>query len=217
MDLSPVELVGYLGSLLIIISMTRTSILHLRLIGLAGSLTFFVYSILIGAYPVAVVNAVIAGVHLFFLRQLRSKRHEYFTSLELNKESRYLRHFLDFHDEDIRQHQPAFEFEPRDDQVRAFVLRDLMPAGVFIGRTVPDGSIEVELDYVIPQYRDFKVAEYLYSDRSGIFVERGCRRIWTRPGNDEHVRYFERLGFRPAKVAGESVLAADLATVVSSD
>jgi hypothetical protein len=214
MDFSPVELVGYLGSLFIIISMTRTSILHLRLIGLAGSVTFLMYSILIEAYPIAVVNVVIIGVHLFFLRQLLSKKTEFFSSLALHKNSQYLARFLDFHRDDIEAFQPGFEFDARDDQLRAFILRDMVPAGVFIGRTCADNSIEVELDWVVPQYRDFKVSEYLYSDRSEIFSHSNRRRIWARPGSADHVRYFEGLGFRPTIMEGAPALMADLGEVV---
>jgi len=214
MNFSPVELVGYLGSVLIIVSMTRASILHLRLVGLAGSASFLIYSALIAAYPIAVVNIVIIGVHLFFLRQLLSRKTEFFSSLELHKTSQYLRRFLDFHRDDIEAHQPGFAFEGRDDQLRAFILRDMVPAGLFIGRTCDDESIEVELDWVVPQYRDFKVAEYLYSDRSEIFSQKGRRRIWARPGNAEHVSYFEGLGFRPTSVGGAPALMADLDEVV---
>lgn len=217
MDFSPTELIGYLGSLLIIVSLTRTSIVHLRMIGLAGSASFLIYAILIEAYPIAIVNIVIIGVHLYFLRQLLSNKIEFFTSLELNKDSRYLRHFLDFYADDIEAHQPGFEFEPRDDQVRAFILRDTVPAGVFIGKACSDATIEIELDYVVPQYRDFKVANYLYSDRSGIFAKRGRRRIWTRPGSPEHVAYFERLGFVDTPVQGGPALMADLDAVLASD
>ena len=214
MDLFPVELIGYLGSLLIVLSMTRTSILHLRLIGLAGSATFLTYSILIAAYPIAIVNVVLIGVHIFFLRQLLSKKTEFFSSLELNKDSQYMRYFLDFHSKDIDAHQPGFRFEARDDQLRAFILRDMVPAGLFIGRTCSDDSIEVELDYVLPQYRDFKVAGFLYSDRSGIFSHSTRRRIWARPGSAEHAKYFERFGFKPATVDGAPALMANLDEVL---
>lgn len=214
---TPTELVGYLGSLFIIISLTRTSILHLRLIGMAGSAAFLIYSLLIEAYPIAIVNVVIIGVHVFFLRRLLSKKSEFFTSLELNKDSRYLRHFLDFHGDDIQEYQPDFTFQARDDQVRAFILRDTIPAGVFIGRTCPDDTIEIELDYVIPQYRDFKVAQFLYSDRSELFAQRGRRRIWTRPGNPVHIAYFKRFGFAPTTIQGGPALMADLDAVLSGD
>ncbi|MBT8250122.1 MAG: hypothetical protein KJN81_07650 [Acidimicrobiia bacterium] len=208
------ELVGYLGSALIVLSLTRTSILQLRLVGLAGSFTFAVYGLLIQAYPIVIVNVVIVMVHLFFLQKLLSKKKEFFTTLELNADSRYLAHFVRFHETDIENHQPGFSYEPRDNQVRAFILRDMVPAGLFIGRACDDGSVQVELDYVVPQYRDFKVAEYLYSDRSGLFAEKGRRRIWARPGSDIHVRYFERLGFQPTFIEGGPALMADLDAVV---
>jgi len=215
MDFSPTELVGYLGSLLIVISLTRTSLLHLRLVGLAGSGAFLVYSLLIKAYPIAVVNVVIIGVHLFFLRQLLSTKHEFFTSLELHRNSQYLRHFLDFYEADIEAYQPGFTFEPRDDQLRAFILRDTVPAGVFIGRACADDTIEIELDYVAPAYRDFKVAEYLYSDRSQIFRASERRRIWTDVGSDEHAEYFRRFGFKPERRNDATVLVADLDEVIA--
>ncbi len=208
------ELVGYLGSALLILSLTRKSILHLRVIGLIGSATFLIYGFLIDAYPIVVVNAVIVGVQLYFLRLLLSRKKEFFTTLELNKDSRYLGHFLRFYEDDIQQHQPGFVYEPRDDQVRAFILRDMVPAGLFIGSSYSDGSVEVELDYVVPAYRDFKVAEYLYSERSGLFAAPGRRRIWTRPGSDVHVRYFRRLGFESTVVDGEPALMADLDAVI---
>lgn len=216
MVFSPTEVLGYGASLIILLSITRTSILQLRVTGLAGSLAFVVYGVLIGAYPIAIVNVAIVGVHVFFLRELLSTKNEYFSSLELNKDSQYLRYFLDFYRDDIETHQPDFLFQARDDQVRAFVLRDMVPAGLFIGRLCRDDSIEVELDYVVPQYRDFKVAEFLYSDRSQIFLERGRRRIWTRPGSGSHLDYFERLGFAPAQVDDRPALMADLDTLLET-
>jgi len=217
MNFSPVELIGYAGSLLILASLTRASILQLRIIGLAGSACFLVYGILIQAYPIAVVNVAIVGVHLYFLRQLLSKKTEFFASLELSQGSAYLKHFLEFHQSDIHRHQPKFSYEPRDDQIRAFILRGSVPAGVFIGRACADGSVEVELDYVVPEYRDFKVANYLYSDRSGVFDQKGRRRIWTELGSAENITYFERLGFRTALIDGQTVLVADLDRVLDAD
>lgn len=212
-----IEALGYLGSLLILISLTRTSILQLRIIGLAGSLSFFVYGLLIAAYPIAIVNVAIVGVHIYFLRQLMSKKEEFFSSLELSMQSAYLRHFLSVHASDIENFQPGFSFTAREDQIRAFILRGTVPAGVFIGRVCPDASVEVELDYVVPEFRDFKVANFLYSDRSGVFEDRGRRRIWTVPGNPAYVDYFERLGFHHALLDGRPVLISDLDNVLETD
>lgn len=190
-----IEAIGYLGSALLIVSMTRTSILKLRVFGLVGSLVFLTYSLLIKAYPIAVVNVVIAAVHIFFLRELLSRKTEFFTILEVRPESRYLEYFLDFHAEEILRFQPGFRYEPSGDQIRAFILRDLVPAGLFIGRACEDHSVEVQLDFVIPQYRDFRVGEFLYSERSGLFRDPRCTRAWSPAGTLAHNEYLERMGF----------------------
>lgn len=190
-----IEAVGYLGSALLIVSMTRTSILKLRLFGLVGSVFFLAYSLLIKAYPIAVVNVVIASVHIFFLRQLLSKKIEFFKILEVLPESKYLEYFLEFHADEIASFQPGFVYRPESGQIRAFILRDLVPAGLFIGRACRDHSVEVQLDFVIPQYRDFRVGEFVYSKRSGLFRDPQCTRAWSRFGHSSHNEYLERMGF----------------------
>ncbi len=39
-------------------------------LGLAGSLTFLVYSIAIAAYPIAIVNVIAAAIHGWYLRKV---------------------------------------------------------------------------------------------------------------------------------------------------
>ena len=67
-----VELIGYLGSAMIVISLTRTSLLKLRLFGLVGAAFFVAYSLIIKAYPIAVVNVVIVEA-LFALFRTRAR------------------------------------------------------------------------------------------------------------------------------------------------
>ena len=191
------ELIGYLGSALIVVSLTRRSILRLRLFGLAGTTTFLVYALLIEAYPIAIVNVIIIGIHVYFLRQLLSRKKEFFRVLTVRKDSRYLDYFLEFYEEQIKEEQPEFVRVPSDDNVRAFILRDLVPAGLFIGRMCPDRSIEVLLDFVIPQYRDFRIGNYLYSRRSGLFADGTCERAWSVARTKLHAEYLERMGFVP--------------------
>ena len=188
-----VEAVGYLASALIVISVTRTSILKLRLLGLAGSVAFLGYGLAIGSYPIAVTNAVIVGIHLFYLRQLLFRPDECFRILEVGPDSPYLEDFLRFYRHEIARFQPEFDYVASVDQIRVFVLRDMVPAGLMIGRSHLDRSVEIELDFVVPQYRDFRVAEFLFSARSGVFA--GVRTIWSPPGTELHNRYLRRLGF----------------------
>ena len=189
------EIIGYVGSAFIVVSLTRKSIIKLRLFGLAGTVTFLVYALLIAAYPIAIVNVVIIGIHIYFLRELMSTKREYFRVLTVPKDSAYLDYFLDFWDDLIKQDQPDFVRTPSDDNVRAFILRDLIPAGLFIGRRGPDRSMEVLLDFVIPQYRDFRIGHYLYSRRSGVFADPSCDFAWSVARTKAHAEYLERMQF----------------------
>jgi len=190
------EIIGYVASAFIIASLLQRSILRLRLIGLVGAIGFVVYSVLIAAYPIAVVNLIAAGIHLYFLRKLSRYKHEVFSVLHVDANSRYLARFLEYyHDEIAHRFQPEFSYEPRPDEMVAFILRDMVPAGLFIGRRHDDRSVEVELDFVIPQYRDFKIGPYLYSPESGVFTGSGCTRAWAVASTPEHIAYLERMGF----------------------
>jgi hypothetical protein len=63
------ELLGYLASILIAISLMMRSLNKLRIINLVGSLLFTVYGSIIGAYPVAVLNAFIVLVNVYYLQK----------------------------------------------------------------------------------------------------------------------------------------------------
>ena len=63
------ELLGYLASLFVAISLMMRSLTRLRVINLVGCLLFVVYGLIIGAYPVAVMNSFILLVNLYHLQQ----------------------------------------------------------------------------------------------------------------------------------------------------
>ena len=198
-----VEAVGYVGSGLVVLSLLQKSILRLRAIGTVASLTFLFYSVAIGAYPIAVVNVVAASIHLYYLRRLVRKKSEVFKLLTLRPDSRYLQYFLDFYKDDIAtRYQPDFVHQPEEETLAVFMLRDLVPAGLLVARVHGDSSFEILLDYVIPQYRDFKLANWLYSKESGIFNEAQCKCAWTRVTSPEQEKYFTKVGFKPDRTPG---------------
>jgi hypothetical protein len=193
-----IEAVGYAGSTLVILSLLQKSILRLRTIGVVASTTFLFYSIAIGAYPIAVVNVTAASIHLYHLRRLVRRKNEVFKILRISPDSRYLEYFLEFYGKDIAAgHNAGFGYEPGPKTLAVLLLRDLVPAGLVIANLHGDSSIEILLDYVIPQYRDFRLAHWLYSEESGIFAEASCRCAWTRVATPAQEEYYGRVGFRP--------------------
>lgn len=192
------ELIGYLASGLVAVSLMMKSIRRLRIYNLVGSLAFTVYGVLIGAYPVAAVNAFIVFINLYYLRQMAAAR-EFFDLLKIRPDSEYLRSFLDFHRDDIQRFSPGFEYAPGEAQVGFFVLRDMVPAGLFLGEVDQPGRLRVKLDYVIPQYRDLQTGRYVFQGQADFFRELGIREIVSDPGNPAHTAYLERMGFAPAQ------------------
>lgn len=187
------ELIGYAGSALIVVSLMMRSVLRLRWINLAGALVFAVYGLLIAAPPVWVVNGAIVLIDIYHLAQLKRDRREAFEMLEVNPDSRYLARFVEAHREGIRRFQP--EFQGIETTHRVFlVLRDLVPVGVLAMRPGADGGAVVDLDYVIPGYRDLRPGTFLFR-RGTIRSALGITRLVTEPGSAAHQRYLAKMGF----------------------
>jgi GNAT superfamily N-acetyltransferase len=191
------ELFGYVASALVVISLMMSSIIRLRVVNLIGAAAFAVYGLLIHAYPVAVVNGAIVLINLYYL-QAYFRTKEFFRLLEIQASSDYLRYFLSFYRDEIKRFLPEFDFDPMASQLIVLVLRDMLPAGLFIGERRDEHTLEVKLDFVIPQYRDFKVGRYLYAEQADFFRERGIREVVSNPGREVHSSYLRKMGFQPA-------------------
>ena len=55
-ELTPTAFVGYLASALVVISLTRTSVVRLRVLSFLGATTFVAYGVLIDSVPVIATN-----------------------------------------------------------------------------------------------------------------------------------------------------------------
>jgi hypothetical protein len=70
------EIIGYLASILVAISLMMRTLNKLRLVNLTGSLLFTVYGLFIGAYPVAFLNAFIVMVNIYYLKNVRKLKND---------------------------------------------------------------------------------------------------------------------------------------------
>ncbi len=187
------QLLGYAASILIATSLLMRSIVRLRIINLCGAATFSVYGFLIGAYPVGILNMMTVTINIVQLIRLR-RRHEFFRILEISPRAEYLRYFIEFEQKEIRNFFPRFDYRQEETDVALFVLRDLIPAGLLLGKVRGD-ALEIQLDYAIAQFRDMKIGRYLFMDRSDYFVERGIHQIESTADSEVHAEYLRRLGF----------------------
>ena len=61
------EIFGYMGTILVIISMMMKSINKLRMMNMAGGAVSSIYSAIIGAWPIVVMNICIISINLYHL------------------------------------------------------------------------------------------------------------------------------------------------------
>ncbi len=190
------EIIGYVASALVAISLMMSSLLKLRVINLVGAIFFTVYGLLIKAYPVAAVNFLIVLIDLYYLYEMFNTL-EYFKLLHVQNNSDYMRYFLRFYEKDIQHFLPGFSYTYDPNHVIFFVLRNMVPAGLFIGEKRDENTLYVLLDFVIPGYRDFKIADFVYRIRADFFEDQGINQIVTPSGNKIHAAYLRRMGFSP--------------------
>ena len=170
------------------------SLLKLRWLNLVGASMFVVYGFAIGALPVAFLNSFTALTNVFYLVRL-STRKELFKILKVNNNSNYLKHFLDFHKKEISRFFPDFNFVVKENTIGYYLLRDLIPAGLFLGEKIDNESLIVFLDYVIPEYRDLKLGKFLYVDNVNYFKEQGYTKLYSYSRSPEHKKYLQKMGF----------------------
>jgi hypothetical protein len=187
------EMVGYAGSILVAISLMTQSLLRLRIINLVGALCFVAYGFLIGAEPVIVLNGLIVGIDVYYLAQMFQQK-DYFTFLEVAHDSEYLRSFIEFHKKEIGEIFPEYSHVPQERGLNIFVLRNMVPAGLLVAEMEGDEA-RVLIDYVIPGYRDFGVAKFIFEQNAGYFLQRGMRRFISPPGRPRHAQYLAHMGF----------------------
>ena len=61
----PLEIFGYIGTVLVIISMLMTTLVRLRIINMCGAVISTTYSIIVGAWPIVVMNVCLLCINMF--------------------------------------------------------------------------------------------------------------------------------------------------------
>lgn len=67
MQLSLIEIIGYVASFFVALSLSMKSITKLRVLNMIGAFLFGTYGLIIGAYPVALVNYYIGCINIYHL------------------------------------------------------------------------------------------------------------------------------------------------------
>ena len=196
MDNMIFEIIGYVASVVTAVSLTMKNIKRLRWWNLFGAATFSAYGALIGAWPVFALNGFVAIVDIYYL--ITMNRHkEYFDMMEVDiHTSDYAKRYLDFYKNDIATFFPDFKLDPQKKYKASFCLRDANPVNLIVVSELVNNEVLIELDYVIPEYRDMKNGQYFYHEGiKKMGLDKGQTFV-SKNTNESHQKYLKTLGFK---------------------
>ena len=205
MEINWLEWLGYLSSIIVAISLLMSSIIKLRWYNLAGSILFAIYGFMIKAAPVAAINTVVIFINLYYLYKIYTEK-EYFKLIEIKEENNYIKTFFDFYKNDITKYFPDFKYTMQGAALSFFILRNMVPAGVFIASEHDKESLFINLDFVMPEYRDFKIGKFIFEDNEKYFKDKGYKKLFCNASNKEQNRYLKKMGFKNTNQDGKDLM-----------
>ena len=188
------ELIGYTGSLLVIVSMLMTSVVKLRVINTIGSVIFCGYALAIHSYPTAAMQVCLIIINIINLYKLNNTKKEY-SAIEVKANEGFLKHFLFANSSDIKKFFPDFE-GPQSSNKIVLITCGEVPAGIFIAddsNEKESPNLSVSLDYTTPAYRDCSAGKFLYN----YLKDKGIKKIYAQTKIPSHEKYLRKMGFTP--------------------
>ncbi len=185
-----IELFGYLGSTLVVVSMLMASVVKLRVINMIGSVISASYALIIGSFPLALMNICLIAINAYNLRRILKVKNHY-DLIETTADDGFVRYFLRRYEADARKYFPDFSAEAAAGAKAYVTCCNGTPAGVVLGCADGDG-LKIMVDYTTPTYRDCSVGVFLYPalKDKGYAVLR-----FSGACSQQHVAYLEKMGF----------------------
>ena len=183
------EIFGYIGTLLVIVSMMMTSVLKLRIFNMCGGVISLIYAVFCNAWPVVLMNFCLLIINFIHtVRHLRQK-HNFGHSI-CAPSDQSVAYFLEHFKEDIEKFFPSHRIAPHPNTEIHLIFVESEMVGILVGTRAAD-VYRIEMDYVTPRYRDISVGEFLFPR----LKEEGINMLTAPVGTDEHNKYLSKLGF----------------------
>ena len=195
-----IELFGYCGSFLVLISFLMTSVFKLRIVNTIGSIIFCIYAVIIKSYPTAVMNFCLVLINIHFLLKMSKMGKEY-ELVKVDKDDSFVKYLLNHYRQDILDCFPNISLEFDNANVGFIITCNGNPVGLSIGHLEKE-KLELSLDYSIPEYRDFSIGSFLFNN----LKNEGIKKVIYLGPTLHHLDYLNKLGFKNTDVGFEKEL-----------
>lgn len=236
-----VELIGYLASLMVAVSLLMVSFVKLRVVNLVGSLSFVTYGALIGSIPILAANLFIVFVNIYHLARIFRSDVSGFDYVPVDERKRgQLEDFVQRYLGDIVKHYPDFSMQQLDEAFEKggvyLAVKDLRAQGFAFWLPIPDPenlsdaelskvfdyvhkelypdrSVYLPVDYVTKKYRDLGLHRRLHN-RLTKELDMNVQFVVAvnHKGHRRHDSFLKSSGYKPEKqFEGRTVYAKSLA------
>ena len=191
-----IELFGYAGSFLVLVSFLMTSEVKLRIVNTVGSVIFMTYAVIIKSYPTAIMNFCLVIINLRFLYKVRQINKEY-DMVKVKENDEVLDYLLKKYGDDINSFFAGYK-SGRENYI---IWCNGSPAGIVLADKEGD-TIYTRLDYSFPSSRDFSVGAFVVQE----FKKQGFKKIVYTGPSEKHLKYLNKLGYVQKENYFEKVL-----------
>jgi len=187
-----IDLLGYVASFIILVSLTMKSIVKLRWINAVGSLLFVLFAFLTKSTPTIVMNLGIILIDLWYVIGITVKRSDYHL-VKAERGSAWLDYFYQCNQIEI---DDIFSLDAFGEakHFSYFVCNDEI-AGLLAWKEISPVECRIMIDFVTPRFRDLKIGTYFFLQHLSIFREKGYSRLVYENVGKRHWKYLGKLGF----------------------
>ncbi len=151
------EIFGYIGTALVIVSMMMTSVVKLRIINMCGGLISLIYAVCVNAWPVVVLNACLICINFVqTLRQLRGR--EDLALLAVQGDDPTVRHLLHIWKTDFEKRNPDLNLQEIRERNTHILYVGEEAVGLFIAARAGEED-HTDTLYLTPEHRTAAMRE----------------------------------------------------------
>lgn len=181
--------IGYIGSVLVIVSMMMSKMIKLRLINTLGCIFTSIFCILTLNMPVLILNGSLILINVFHMTRYFSTKRLY-EIIDVDVTGHTLKHFVNKYRKQIMLENPLFFNRYPDSNYAKVIFCDDTVIGMITGRKVDD-KLDLFLTYLDPNFRNKDVVRLLNAE----LQSDGITEKWLKIIPNKYLNYYLKYGW----------------------
>lgn len=191
------EIIGWAGSVLVVLSLMVPSVRRFRILNLTGSFIATVYNVYFEIWPYAAMNGAIVLINVYWLWRLHqegSSQERGYSVVPADSRDAVVKRFLTRNGTAITAAYPHFDARQLEGAYTHLVMHEEEVIGLFAVQARSGGIGDVVLDFVTERFRDLTPGHYIYTN-SFLFARLGISSLEVLSESTADTSYFKKQGF----------------------